>query len=58
MHFFHRKETALALVALASLITTITAHSWVEQLTVIDPNGTFIGAPGFSRGNGMYPSLL
>ncbi|KAJ5492652.1 hypothetical protein N7539_001398 [Penicillium diatomitis] len=27
------------------------AHSWVEQLTVIAPNGTFVGSPGYSRGN-------
>ncbi|EPS30372.1 hypothetical protein POX_b02619 [Penicillium oxalicum] len=27
------------------------AHSWVEQLTVIAPNGTFVGLPGYARGN-------
>ncbi|KAF3387217.1 hypothetical protein F1880_000505 [Penicillium rolfsii] len=27
------------------------AHSWVEQLSVIAPNGTFVGAPGYPRGN-------
>ena len=27
------------------------AHSWIEQLTVIDANGTFGGAPGYARGN-------
>lgn len=40
-----------ALVALASFSSLINAHSWVEQLTVISPNGTFIGAPGYVRGN-------
>lgn len=40
-----------AQVALTSFITLTCAHSWVEQLTVIDPNGTFTGAPGFVRGN-------
>ncbi|KAJ5891262.1 uncharacterized protein N7473_007490 [Penicillium subrubescens] len=29
----------------------INAHSWVEQLSVIAPNGTFVGAPGYPRGN-------
>ncbi|KAJ5601429.1 hypothetical protein N7510_010963 [Penicillium lagena] len=32
-------------------ITVANAHSWVEQLTVIAPNGTFVGAPGYARGN-------
>ncbi|KAI9814686.1 MAG: hypothetical protein M1832_005685 [Thelocarpon impressellum] len=27
------------------------AHSWVEQLMVIAPNGSFIGSPGYPRGN-------
>lgn len=52
MHFFHRNWQSFALVALTSLTTSITAHTWVEQLNVIDPNGTFVGAPGFPRGNG------
>ncbi|KAL2857127.1 hypothetical protein BJY01DRAFT_242521 [Aspergillus pseudoustus] len=40
------------LILLALLFTTTTwAHSWVEQLTVIAPNGSFIGAPGYPRGN-------
>ncbi|KAJ5808167.1 hypothetical protein N7474_009436 [Penicillium riverlandense] len=32
-------------------IAMANAHSWVEQLTVIAPNGTFVGAPGYARGN-------
>lgn len=40
-----------ALVALTLLTTTSTAHSWVEELDVIAPNGTFTGAPGYARGN-------
>jgi hypothetical protein len=27
------------------------AHTWVEMLNIIAPNGTFIGAPGYIRGN-------
>lgn len=27
------------------------AHTWVEQLTLISSNGTFVGAPGYARGN-------
>ncbi|EXJ90129.1 hypothetical protein A1O3_03198 [Capronia epimyces CBS 606.96] len=27
------------------------AHTWVEQLMVIAPNGTLVGQPGFARGN-------
>jgi hypothetical protein len=33
------------------LASTIRAHSWVEQLSVISSSGTFIGAPGYARGN-------
>lgn len=29
----------------------VSGHSWIEQLTVIAPNGTFIGKPGYPRGN-------
>lgn len=41
----------VALVALASFALLTSAHSWVEQLTVIDSNGVFTGAPGYPRGN-------
>lgn len=40
-----------ALTALIALVTIANAHSWVEQLTLIAPNGTFVGAPGYPRGN-------
>ena len=33
------------------MVSSVCAHSWVEQLSVIAPNGTFIGAPGYARGN-------
>ncbi|KAL3465495.1 hypothetical protein BJX64DRAFT_55363 [Aspergillus heterothallicus] len=40
------------LILLALFFTTATwAHSWVEQLMVIAPNGSFVGAPGYPRGN-------
>lgn len=39
-----------ALVAL-TLFTSSNAHSWVEMMNVIAPNGTYSGAPGFARGN-------
>lgn len=42
-----------ALTVLFALITIADAHSWVEQLTVIAPNGTFVGTPGYARGNYM-----
>ncbi|KAK2756943.1 hypothetical protein FQN54_004911 [Arachnomyces sp. PD_36] len=41
-----------ALTALFCYLTTsVNGHSWVEQLTLIAPNGTFVGEPGFPRGN-------
>ncbi|EAW11390.1 uncharacterized protein ACLA_090830 [Aspergillus clavatus NRRL 1] len=42
---------ALSLLLLTLFVVPISAHSWVEQLTVIAPNGTFVGSPGFPRGN-------
>lgn len=29
----------------------VSSHSWVEQLRLIAPNGTFVGEPGYPRGN-------
>ncbi|KAH8813144.1 hypothetical protein F5884DRAFT_670957 [Xylogone sp. PMI_703] len=43
------KATHLAIWVLACS-NTISAHSWVEQLHVIAPNGTFVGTPGYPRG--------
>ena len=44
-------SAAAALVALL-LAVPITAHSWVEELDVIDPkSGTFTGTPGYCRNN-------
>jgi hypothetical protein len=40
-----------ALVALFCFLTSVDGHSWVEQLMVIAPNGTFVGEPGYPRGN-------
>jgi hypothetical protein len=39
------------LLVFAHIFTTAIAHSWVEQLMVIAPNGTFVGSPGYPRGN-------
>ncbi|KAI4165978.1 MAG: hypothetical protein LQ342_000409 [Letrouitia transgressa] len=39
---------ALALAALA-LSTSVSAHSWVEELMVIGDGGAFIGTPGYPR---------
>ncbi|KAL8680105.1 MAG: hypothetical protein Q9186_003689 [Xanthomendoza sp. 1 TL-2023] len=41
-------KSGLALVA-ASLLTSINAHSWVEDINVIAPNGTFVGESGYPR---------
>lgn len=41
---------------LTFLVATANAHSWVEQLTLIAPNGTFIGSPGYARGNVLRTS--
>jgi hypothetical protein len=38
-------------VALLGASSVAQAHSWIEQLMVIAPNGTFVGEPGYPRGN-------
>jgi hypothetical protein len=38
----------LTIIIFTSLVN---AHSWVEELTVVSPNGTFTGAKGYPRGN-------
>ena len=49
MHFSRLSTTALAAVTLA---TSCTAHSWIEEMRIIAPNGTFTtDAPGYPRGN-------
>ena len=44
-------SAAVALVALALIITPSTAHSWVEQMMVISSKGSFVGNPGYARNN-------
>lgn len=46
----------IVLVAVIFLSSFAHAHTWVEQLTLISPNGTFVGAPGYARGNVMRTS--
>ncbi|KAF5865734.1 hypothetical protein ETB97_002712 [Aspergillus alliaceus] len=46
----------LGLLSFLWLASAIDAHSWVEQLMVIAPNGTFVGTPGYSRGNVLRSS--
>ncbi|KAJ5468191.1 hypothetical protein N7475_005943 [Penicillium sp. IBT 31633x] len=41
----------ILMMALLALCTPTNAHSWVEELTLIAPNGTFVGTPGYPRGN-------
>jgi hypothetical protein len=47
------KMLIIALIVLLALYTPTYAHSWVEELTLIAPNGTFVGTPGYARGNYM-----
>ena len=41
----------LVLAFLAAWDVRVDAHSWVEQLMVIGPDGTFVGEPGYPRAN-------
>ncbi|KAI4113450.1 MAG: hypothetical protein LQ338_008171, partial [Usnochroma carphineum] len=43
-------KSSLALAA-ATLLASVSAHSWIEDMHVIAKNGTFVGEPGYARGN-------
>jgi hypothetical protein len=45
------RSASLTVLWLLAFTPLTQAHTWVEQLTVVASNGTFIGAPGYSRGN-------
>ncbi|MDI1490190.1 MAG: hypothetical protein OHK93_001390 [Ramalina farinacea] len=40
---------ATALVALATYPHSTSAHSWIEQMNIIDSSGQFTGTPGYAR---------
>lgn len=42
--------STIALVALG-LSSLTSAHTWIEQMMVIAPNGSMVGSPGYARGN-------
>ncbi|KAL8866435.1 MAG: hypothetical protein Q9174_006306 [Haloplaca sp. 1 TL-2023] len=57
MHF--TMKSSFALVA-ATLTATVSAHSWIEDISVIASNGTLVGESGFprafaKRGPGVNP---
>jgi hypothetical protein len=39
------------LFALVRLALFVQCHTWIEEIVVIDGNGTFVGPPGYARGN-------
>ena len=45
-------STSVAAIAapLALLVSSVSAHSWVEYAYKLAPNGTMVGAPGYARG--------
>ncbi|KIV81551.1 hypothetical protein PV11_03727 [Exophiala sideris] len=44
------------LLGLLAAIPFTSAHTWIEQMMVIAPNGTLVGTPGFARGNVLRSS--
>ncbi|KAG0651708.1 hypothetical protein D0Z07_2087 [Hyphodiscus hymeniophilus] len=50
MKYRYTLSSGLSVFSLLACTTTIQAHTWLEQLSVIAPNGTFVGAPGYPRG--------
>lgn len=49
----HLYRLAAIAVLLPSITQLASGHSWVDELNLIAPNGTFVGEPGYPRGN--YP---
>lgn len=47
----YRWTGLLTLALLSVSASLVDAHSWVEELTVVAPNGTFTGPKGYPRGN-------
>jgi hypothetical protein len=41
---------SLEAILLLALAPTFQAHSWIQQLSLIASNGTFVGTPGYPRG--------
>ncbi len=44
--------TALAIGGIS--LSSVSGHSFVEQLRLVSTNGTFRGSPGYPRGNGLF----
>lgn len=44
--------SGLAAVILLASTTTVSAHTWVEEVRKVASNGSFVGAPGFIRNYG------
>jgi hypothetical protein len=44
------RNNLISAVASALLLTQTSAHTWIEQMSVIDANGNYTGAPGYPRG--------
>ena len=46
-----KSTRATASTALLGLVSLANAHTWIEQLMLIDSSGNMVGTPGYSRGN-------
>lgn len=52
----HYKSILPACVGILAAAPLAQAHTWIEQMMVLDPNGTMVGAPGYARGNVLRSS--
>lgn len=52
MRYTLQLPSGLAAICLLAITSTIKAHTWVEEIRLIASNGTYVGAPGYSRGFG------
>jgi len=38
----------------APFISLVVSHTWVEQISLLAPDGSTLGSPGYPRGNGDF----
>jgi hypothetical protein len=52
------RHICFSLQLVVSLITLSQAHTWIEELSVVNSTDGLIGAPGYPRGFGLSSQFL
>ena len=56
MHIRPVASASMAVILFFIIPNPVSGHSWVERMFSIAPNGSFVGAPGYARGNVLRTS--